>query len=114
MTAAAGTPRTDPGRMMRAGDRLRATIARVTDWRKLIDDGGVLPNRTCVAMTLSWAGCTPLPMEPICWAHSDSARRSIRRVDPARLLDLAAARLLADTNYVFAQQEEDRLGTPSA
>jgi hypothetical protein len=44
MTAAAGTPRTDPGRMMRAGDRLRATIARVTDWRKLIDDGGVLPD----------------------------------------------------------------------
>jgi Protein of unknown function (DUF2785) len=32
------------------------------------------------------------------------------QVDPAPLLDLAAARLLADTNYVFAHQEDDRLG----
>jgi Protein of unknown function (DUF2785) len=32
------------------------------------------------------------------------------QVDPARLLDLAAARLLARTDYVFAHQEDDRLG----
>ena len=33
-----------------------------------------------------------------------------RLVDPAPLLDLAAARLLASTSYVFACQEDDRLG----
>jgi hypothetical protein len=32
------------------------------------------------------------------------------QVDPAPLLDLAAARLIADTDYVFAHQEDDRLG----
>jgi hypothetical protein len=32
------------------------------------------------------------------------------RVAPAPLLDLAAARLLARTGYVFAHQEDDRLG----
>jgi Protein of unknown function (DUF2785) len=32
-----------------------------------------------------------------------------RHVDPAPLLDLAAARLLARTGYVFAHQEDDRL-----
>jgi Protein of unknown function (DUF2785) len=31
------------------------------------------------------------------------------RVAPARLLDLAAARLLAPTDYVFADQEDDRV-----
>jgi Protein of unknown function (DUF2785) len=31
-------------------------------------------------------------------------------LDPVSLLDLATARLLADTDYVFAQQEDDRLG----
>ena len=31
-------------------------------------------------------------------------------VDPAPLLDLATARLLAPTSYVFAHQEDDRLG----
>ncbi|MEU7133469.1 DUF2785 domain-containing protein [Streptomyces sp. NPDC046261] len=30
-------------------------------------------------------------------------------VDPARMLDLAAARLLARTDYVFEEQEDDRL-----
>jgi hypothetical protein len=33
-----------------------------------------------------------------------------RDVDPAPLLSLATARLLAPTGYVFAQQEDDRLG----
>jgi hypothetical protein len=32
------------------------------------------------------------------------------QADPVPLLDLAAARLLADTDYVFAHQEDDRLG----
>jgi Protein of unknown function (DUF2785) len=32
------------------------------------------------------------------------------QVDPAPLLDLAAARLLARTDYLFAHQEDDRLG----
>jgi hypothetical protein len=32
------------------------------------------------------------------------------QVDPVPLLDLAAARLLAHTDYVFAHQEDDRLG----
>lgn len=32
------------------------------------------------------------------------------QVDPLPLLDLAAARLLAHTDYVFAHQEDDRLG----
>ncbi|MGW4471623.1 DUF2785 domain-containing protein [Nonomuraea sp. NPDC004354] len=31
------------------------------------------------------------------------------RVDPAAMLDLAAARLLARTGYLFAEQEDDRL-----
>jgi hypothetical protein len=31
-------------------------------------------------------------------------------VDPVLLLELAAARLLAETDYVFAHQEDDRLG----
>lgn len=32
------------------------------------------------------------------------------QVDPVPLLELAVARLLADTDYVFAHQEDDRLG----
>jgi hypothetical protein len=182
-----------------AGDWFRATIARVTDWRKLIDDGGALPDgpsRAALLAEVCEALRSPDPVvrdeqafslladwipgldsaerhglgdamtrrfeDPEIQARTFAplilaqivkqgdydpawlagfarwypAERDLRgydpdlgwlhavahgadllgafglcpQADPVPLLDLAVARLLADTDYVFAHQEDDRLG----